>query len=183
MISYLTDFSAAFYSTVILCCHSCCSILISMVGYSFSAHYSSKAGFPSIFSPGSLLFSMHIISLRDIIHSSDSNNQVYPADPAQMSLLNLHLYLLLIEYTHMGVHQFLKLKLSESELKNIPNWERSMSSQSVYYQPAYLTYMQSTSWEMLGWMQHKLESRLPGEISITSEMQLTPLLWQKVNRN
>ena len=39
-------------------------------------------------------------------------------------------------------------------------------------------YMQSTSWEMLGWKKHKLESRLPGEISITSDMQ-TPLLWQK----
>ena len=41
--------------------------------------------------------------------------------------------------------------------------------------PAYLTYMQSTSYEMLGWMKHKLEkSRLPGEISITSDMQMTP---------
>ena len=46
-----------------------------------------------------------------------------------------------------------------------------------YYHPAYLTYMQSTSWEMLGWKKHKLESSLPGEISITSDMQLTPLLW------
>ena len=45
---------------------------------------------------------------------------------------------------------------------------------------AYLTYMQSTSWEMLGWIKHKLESRLPGEISITSDMQMTPPLWQKV---
>ena len=36
---------------------------------------------------------------------------------------------------------------------------------AVYCHPAYLTYMQSTSWEMLGWMKHKLESRLPGEIS------------------
>ena len=35
---------------------------------------------------------------------------------------------------------------------------------AVYCHPAYLTYMQSTSWEMLGWMKHKLESRLPGEI-------------------
>ena len=42
------------------------------------------------------------------------------------------------------------------------------------------TYMQSTSYEMLGWMKHKLESRLPGEISITSDMQMTPRLWQKV---
>ena len=47
---------------------------------------------------------------------------------------------------------------------------------AVYYHPAYLTYMQSTSWEMLGWMKHKLESRLPGEISITSNVQMTPPL-------
>ena len=49
--------------------------------------------------------------------------------------------------------------------------------------PAYLTYMQSTSWETLGWMKHKLVSRLLGEISITSDMQMTPPLWQKVKRN
>ena len=42
---------------------------------------------------------------------------------------------------------------------------------AIYCHPAYLTYMQSTSWEMLGWMKHKPESRLPGEISITSDMQ------------
>ena len=51
---------------------------------------------------------------------------------------------------------------------------------AVYYRPAYLTYMQSTLWEMLDWMKHKLESRLPGEISVTSDMQMTPPLWQKV---
>ena len=44
----------------------------------------------------------------------------------------------------------------------------------VYCHPAYLTYMQSTMWKMLGWMKHKLESRLPGEISITSDTQKTP---------
>ena len=54
---------------------------------------------------------------------------------------------------------------------------------AVYCHPAYLTYMQSTSWETLGWKKHKLESRLPGEISITSDMQMTPPLWQKVKRN
>ena len=54
---------------------------------------------------------------------------------------------------------------------------------AVYCHPAYLTYMQSTSWEMLGWMKHKLESRFPGEISITSEMQMTLPLWQKAKRN
>ena len=44
--------------------------------------------------------------------------------------------------------------------------------------PAYLTYMQSTSCKTLGWKKHKLESRLPGEISITSDMQMTPPLWR-----
>ena len=50
---------------------------------------------------------------------------------------------------------------------------------AVYCHPAYLTFMQSTSYEMPGWMKHKLESRMPGEISITSHMQMTPPLWQK----
>ena len=54
---------------------------------------------------------------------------------------------------------------------------------AVYCHPAYLTYMQSTSGEMLGWMNHKLESRLPGKLSITSDMQMTPPLWQKVKKN
>ena len=51
---------------------------------------------------------------------------------------------------------------------------------AVYCHPAYLTSMQSTSCEMLDWMKHKLESRLQGERSITSDMQMTPPLWQKV---
>ena len=50
----------------------------------------------------------------------------------------------------------------------------------VYCHPAYLIYMQSTSCEMLRWMKHKLDSRLPGETSITSDMQMIPPLWQKV---
>ena len=54
---------------------------------------------------------------------------------------------------------------------------------AVYCHPAYSTYMQSTSCEMSGWMKHKLESRLPGEMSVTSDMQMTPPLWQKVKRN
>ena len=54
---------------------------------------------------------------------------------------------------------------------------------AVYCHPAYLTYIQSTSCEILGWMKHKLESRLPGEISITSDTQMTPPLWHKVKRN
>jgi len=54
--------------------------------------------------------------------------------------------------------------------------------QGVYCHLAYLSYVQSTSCEMPGWMKHKLESRLPGEISITSDMSMTPPLWQKVKR-
>ena len=50
----------------------------------------------------------------------------------------------------------------------------------VYCHLDYLTYMQSTSCKMLGWMKHKLESRLLGDISVTSDMQMTPPLWQKV---
>ena len=54
---------------------------------------------------------------------------------------------------------------------------------AVYYHPAYLTYMQSTSYEMAGWMKNKLESRLPGEVSITWDTQMTPALWEKVKKN
>ena len=68
-----------------------------------------------------------------------------------------------------------------------PNTEQQTGSRSgkeymkvVYCHPAYLTYMQSTSCEMPGWMKHKLESRLPGETSVTSDTQMTPPLWQKV---
>ena len=46
-------------------------------------------------------------------------------------------------------------------------------AKAVYCQPAYLIYMQNASYEMLGWMKHNLESRLLGEISITSDMQMT----------
>ena len=51
---------------------------------------------------------------------------------------------------------------------------------AVYFLPAYLTSLQSTSCEMPGWMKHKLESRLLAEISITSGMEMTAFLWQKL---
>ena len=54
---------------------------------------------------------------------------------------------------------------------------------AVYRHLAYLTYMSSTSWEIFDWMKHKLESRLLGEISITSDMQMTPPLWLKAKKN
>ena len=73
-------------------------------------------------------------------------------------------------------------------------WEWDMQQQTgsklgkeyikpVYCHPAYLTYMQNKPGEMPGWMKQKLESRLLGEISITSDMQMTPPLWQKVKKN
>ena len=68
----------------------------------------------------------------------------------------------------------LSLEFSEQEY-----WDGSHSLLQGISRP----HMQSTSWEMVGWMKHKLESRLPGEISITSDMQTTPPLWQKVKKN
>ena len=56
-------------------------------------------------------------------------------------------------------------------------------SKAVYCHPAYLTYIQSTSCDMPGWLKHKLQWRLPGEISITSDMQMIPLSWHKARRN
>ena len=67
-----------------------------------------------------------------------------------------------------------------------PDMEQQTGSKSekeyvkaVYCHLAYLTCMQGTSWETLSWMKHKLESRFPGEMSITSDIQMTPPLWQK----
>ena len=54
---------------------------------------------------------------------------------------------------------------------------------AVYCHPAYLTSMQSTSCEMLGWMNHRLKSRLLGDVSIISDKQMTPPLWQKAKKN
>ena len=54
---------------------------------------------------------------------------------------------------------------------------------AVYCHPAHFTYMQSTSCERPGWMKRKLESRWQGEISITSDMKMTPPLWQRAKRN
>ena len=71
-----------------------------------------------------------------------------------------------------------------------PDMEQQTGSKSgkeyvnaVCCHPAYLTYMQSTSCQMPDWIKHKLESRLQGEISINSDMQMTPPLWQKAKKN
>ena len=54
---------------------------------------------------------------------------------------------------------------------------------SIYCHPAYLTYMQSKSFEMPDWMKDKLESRLLAEISVTLDMQMAPPSWQKAKKN
>ena len=71
------------------------------------------------------------------------------------------------EQLELDVEQWIGSKLGKEYIK------------AVHCHPDYLTYMQSTSCEMLGWMKHKLASRLQGEISITSDIQMTPPLWQK----
>ena len=80
------------------------------------------------------------------------------------------------------------MQVKEQELE--PDMEQQTCSKlgkeyvkAVYCHPAYFTYMQSMSCEMPGWMKHKLESGLLGEVSITSGMQMTPFLWQKAKRN
>ena len=80
----------------------------------------------------------------------------------------------------------MKVKKQQLEL-DMKQWTGSKLGKeyvkAVYCHRVYLTYMQNTSCEMLGWMKHKLESRLLGEISIISDMQMTPPLWQKVKKN
>ena len=71
----------------------------------------------------------------------------------------------------------MQVKKQQLEL-NMEQWTGSKLGKeyikAVYCHLAYLTYIQSTSCEMLGWMTHNLESGLPGEIAITSDMQMTP---------
>ena len=67
----------------------------------------------------------------------------------------------------------------EQQTSSIENQLGKDYIKAVYYHPAYLTYMQSTSCKMPGWMNHKLESKLLGEISTTSDMQVIPLEWHK----
>ena len=77
----------------------------------------------------------------------------------------------------------MQVKKQQLELDVEPQTGSQLGKQyvkAIYCHAACLTYMQSTSLEMLGWMKHKLESRLLGEISITSVMRMTPPLWQKV---
>ena len=83
-----------------------------------------------------------------------------------------------LQETHMQV----KKQQLELDMEQQTGSKSGKEYVKLYCHPAYLTYMQSTSCEMLDWMKHKLESRLLGEISITSDMQMTPPLWQKVKK-
>ena len=80
----------------------------------------------------------------------------------------------------------MQVKKQQLEL-NMEQWTGSKSGKeyvkAMYCHPAYLIYTQSASREIPGWMKHKLESRLQQEISISSDMQMTPTLWQKKKRN
>ena len=79
--------------------------------------------------------------------------------------------------------QFKKQQL-EPDVEQPPGSELGKGYvKAVYCHPAYLIHVQSTSHEMPGWMKHKLESGLAGEISITSDMLMTTPLCQKAKRN
>ena len=80
----------------------------------------------------------------------------------------------------------MQVKKQQLEL-DVEQWTSSKLGKeyvkAVYCHSAYVTYMQSTSCKMPGWMKHKLESRFLGEILIISDMQMTPPLWLKAKRN
>ena len=79
---------------------------------------------------------------------------------------------------------YMQIKKQQLEL-DMEQWTGSKSGKeyvkAVYCHPAYLTYMQSASWETLGWMKPKMEYQ--GAISIWSDTQMTPPLWQKAKKN
>ena len=79
--------------------------------------------------------------------------------------------------------QVRKQQLELDMEQQIGSKEEKEYVKAVYCYLAYLTYMQSASWETLGWKKHRLESRFLGEILVTSDMQITPPWWQEVKKN
>ena len=88
-----------------------------------------------------------------------------------------------MEYQTIWLVSWEKQQLELEMKQQTGSKSRKEYVKAVCCHPAYLTYMQTTSCEMPGWMKHKLESRLPEEISITSDIQMTPSLWKKVKKN
>ena len=90
------------------------------------------------------------------------------------------------DHTYLSPTTCLRVKKQQSEA-DMEQWNGLKLGKeyvkAVYCHPAYLTYIQSTSYEMLSWMIHKLKSGLLGEISIISDMQMAPPSWQKSKRN
>ena len=77
-----------------------------------------------------------------------------------------------------------KMQQSEPDMEQLTGSElRKEQNNGVYCHPACLIYTQSALCEMLGWVNQTLDSRLPGEISIISDTQMAPPLWQKVKKN
>ena len=79
---------------------------------------------------------------------------------------------------------WVKKQQLEQDIEQWTDWKLEKEYvQAVYCHPAYLTSVQNASFKMLGWMKHKLESKLLGEKSTNSDIQMIPLKWQKVKRN
>ena len=102
--------------------------------------------------------------------------------PRVICILSLHVTTLhvLAQWVAEGFQSLLKHKYFPLRVHLVG---RKECVKAVYCHSAYLTYMQSTSYEMLGWLKHKLKSRLPREISLISDMQMKPPLWQKAKKN
>ena len=120
------------------------------------------------------LFQKSDDAFQSISISSVTQSCLTLCDPMDCSTPGLPVHHQLSEFTQTHVHW-----VSDAIQLSHPLSFPSPAPNPSQHQSAYLTSMQSTSWEMLGWKKHKLESRLPGEISITLDMQMTPPLWQK----
>ena len=104
-------------------------------------------------------------------------------DHAIYKFCNLLLFLCILWWTFISYPLIFKTTLELDMEQKIDSKLGKEYIKAVYCHPACSTYMQSTSCEMLGWMNHMQESRSLGEISTTSDMQMILSLWQKVKRN
>ena len=104
--------------------------------------------------------------------------------------LHTYIYIFFPTLFHYSLWQDIAKPVCRSKTQQLePDMEQQTGSKlgkeyvkAVYCHPAYLSYLQSTSCEMMGWMKQKLESTMKGEISTTSDMQMTSPLWQKWRR-